>query len=57
MKPETKVKCPVCGWKGTVWNCEPEEHPACPECLCSVIAVRVANIYTAGTDNSKGIGG
>lgn len=40
---EVHVKCPVCNWKGTVFDAEPdvdgEGSPGCPRCLCSVIIV------------------
>ena len=40
---EVKVKCPVCGWKGTIIDAEPDVDgdgsPGCPICLCNVIAI------------------
>ena len=37
---EVKVRCPVCGWAGTIGDAEPdvdgEGSPGCPECLCNV---------------------
>ena len=38
---DAKVKCPACGWKGIVDDCEPDVDgdgsPGCPICLCNVI--------------------
>jgi len=42
---DAKVKCPACGWKGTVNDCEPDVDgdgsPGCPVCLCNVIMVGI----------------
>ena len=39
---DVKVKCPACGWSGTVGDAEPDVDGdgslGCPKCLCNVIA-------------------
>ena len=41
---DAKVKCPVCGWNGTIGDAEPDVDgdgsPGCPKCLCNVIIVQ-----------------
>jgi len=38
---EVKMKCPVCGWTGKLFDTEPDNEgsPCCPKCMCNVIAV------------------
>jgi len=39
---DVKMKCPSCGWEGTVADCEPDVDGdgslGCPDCFCIVIA-------------------
>jgi len=37
---DVKVRCPKCGWRGTIGDCEPDVdgdgNLGCPECLTVV---------------------